>query len=135
MATAGPIDMRARFRQSAPPVRADLAAFGHTRRRRIATFVAFGVAVLVIWELVKWLGGVPWRFGNVLGTGLSIDHNPPFRWGFASDLNLPHWFSILGSLAAPVQRNADESLGQFLAGAAPSRDPARMSIGPAVAMG
>jgi NitT/TauT family transport system permease protein len=54
----------------------------------------------------------------VLGTGLSIDHNPPFRWGFASDLNLPHWFNILGSLAAPVQRNADESLGQFLAGAA-----------------
>ena len=80
--------------------------------------MAFGLAVLVVWELVKWLGGVPWRFGNVLGTALSIDHNPPFRWGFASDLNLPHWFSILGSLAAPVQRNADESLGQFLAGAA-----------------
>jgi NitT/TauT family transport system permease protein len=118
MATAGPIDVRARFRPAAGPPTAEVAATGHSRRRRILTFVAFGVAVLVIWELVKLLGGVPWRFSSVLGTGLSIDHNPPFRWGFANDLNLPHWFSILGSLAAPVQRNADESLGQFLAGAA-----------------
>jgi NitT/TauT family transport system permease protein len=54
----------------------------------------------------------------VLGTGFSIQHNPPFRWPPASDLNLPHWFSILGALAAPVQRNADDSLGQFLIGAA-----------------
>jgi NitT/TauT family transport system permease protein len=118
MATAGPIDVRARFRPAAGPATAGVAGTGHSRRRRILTFVAFGVAVLALWELVKWLGGVPWRFSSVLGTGLSIDHNPPFRWGFANDLNLPHWFSILGSLAAPVQRNADESLGQFLAGAA-----------------
>jgi NitT/TauT family transport system permease protein len=90
----------------------------HSRRRRILTFIAFGVAVLVLWEAVKWVGGVPWRFENVLGTGLSIAHNPPFRWPLANDLNLPHWFSILGALAAPVQRNADESLAQFLAGAA-----------------
>ena len=74
--------------------------------------------MLLIWELVKWLGGVPWRFEHVLGTGLAIDHNPPFRWSLASDLNLPHWFSILGALTAPVQRNAEISLGQFLAGAA-----------------
>ena len=94
------------------------AGVSHSRRRRIATFIAFGIAVLVLWEAVKWFGGVPWRFDNVLGTGLAIDHNPPFRWGLASDLNLPHWFSILGALADPVQRNADISLGQFLLGAA-----------------
>ena len=94
------------------------AGASHSRRRRIATFIAFGIAVLVLWEAVKWLGGVPWRFDNVLGTGLAIDHDPPFRWGLASDLNLPHWFSILGALADPVQRNADISLGQFLVGAA-----------------
>jgi NitT/TauT family transport system permease protein len=118
MATAGPIDVRARLRPAVEPTTVGVAGAGHSRRRRVLTFVGFGVAVLVIWELVKVLGGVPWRFSNVLGTGLSIDHNPPFRWGFANDLNLPHWFSILGSMAAPVQRNADESLGQFLAGAA-----------------
>ena len=54
----------------------------------------------------------------MLGTGLAIDHNPPFRWPFASDLTLPHWFSILGALGEPVQRNSEQSLGQFLVGAA-----------------
>ncbi len=118
MATAGPIDLRARSSRAEAALTADAAGAPHSRRRRILTFIAFGIAVLVLWEAVKWLGGVPWRFENVLGTGLAIDHNPPFRWGFASDLNLPHWFSILGALAAPVQRNAEISLGQFLAGAA-----------------
>jgi NitT/TauT family transport system permease protein len=118
MATAGSIDLPARASrtETAPP--ADASGRGYSRRRRILTFVAVGIGVLVVWEAVKWVGGVPWRFENVLGTGLSIQHNPPFRWPLASDLNLPHWFSILGALAAPVQRNADESLGQFLIGAA-----------------
>jgi NitT/TauT family transport system permease protein len=80
--------------------------------------LGFGVALLVLWEALKWLGGVPWRFENVLGLGLSIQHDPPFRWPFANDLNLPHWFNILGALLAPVQRNQEASLAQFLAGAA-----------------
>jgi NitT/TauT family transport system permease protein len=116
MATAGPTDLRARVTRT--EVAATVVGAGHSRQRRVLTFIAFGAAVLVLWEAVKWVGGVPWRFENVLGTGLSLNHNPPFRWPLASDLNLPHWFSILGALAAPVQRNADESLGQFLAGAA-----------------
>ncbi|MDO8485733.1 MAG: ABC transporter permease subunit [Candidatus Limnocylindrales bacterium] len=118
MATAGPIDLRARFSPDEAALTADAAGPSQSRRRRILTFAAFAIAVLVLWEAVKWLGGVPWRFENVLGTGLAIDHNPPFRWALANDLNLPHWFSILGALAAPVQRNAELSLGQFLAGAA-----------------
>jgi NitT/TauT family transport system permease protein len=117
MATAGPIDLRGRATRTEAAL-VDASGGGHSRRRRILTFVAFAVGVLVIWEVAKWLGGVPWRFENVLGTGLAINHNPPFRWSFANDLNLPHWFRILGALAAPVQRNADVSLGQFLAGAA-----------------
>jgi NitT/TauT family transport system permease protein len=90
----------------------------HARRRRVALLLAFGVALLVLWEAVKWLGGVPWRFENALGLGLSIQHDPPFRWPFANDLNLPHWFNILAALLAPVQRNQEASLAQFLAGAA-----------------
>ena len=90
----------------------------HSRRRRLAILAAFVAAMLIGWELAKWIGGVPWRFENVLGTGLGIDHNPPFRWPFASDLTLPHWFDILGALAEPVQRNSGQSLGQFLVGAA-----------------
>jgi NitT/TauT family transport system permease protein len=118
MATADPIDAPAASRRTEAAARADAAGAGHSRRRRALTFIAFGVVVLVLWELVKWVGGVPWRFPDVLGTGMAIDHDPPFRWPFANDLNLPHWFSVLAALAAPVQRNAEQSLGQFLVGAA-----------------
>ncbi len=118
MATAGQIDLGARVAGTGAASNADVSSVGHSRRRRILTFLVFGVGALVLWEAVKWVGGVPWRFKDVLGTGLVIDHSPPVRWAFANDLNLPHWFSILGALAAPVQRNAEQSLGQFLAGAA-----------------
>jgi NitT/TauT family transport system permease protein len=118
MATAGPIDLAARLSRAEAALEPDATGAGHSRRRRTLTFLAFAIAILVLWEAIKWLGGVPWRFENVLGTGIAIDHDPPFRWALATDLNLPHWFSILGALAAPVQRNAELSLGQFLAGAA-----------------
>jgi NitT/TauT family transport system permease protein len=88
-----------------------------SRRRRVTLFVAFGAAILFLWEAVKWVGGVPWRFENVLGSGTDFFHDPPVRWAFATDLNLPHWFQIVGALVAPVQRNQDQSLLQFLVGA------------------
>jgi ABC-type nitrate/sulfonate/bicarbonate transport system, permease component len=118
MATADPIDLLPRSTSTEPAIEAVPGGGSHSGTRQISTLVAFGIALLLIWEAVKWLGGVPWRFKDVLGTGLAIDYAPPFRFPFASDLNLPHWFSILGALAAPVQRNAHESLGQFLVGAA-----------------
>jgi NitT/TauT family transport system permease protein len=118
MATAGPIDLLPRLTRTESAAPATGHGIGHSRVRRIVTFALFGLAVLVIWESVKWVGGVPWRFQNVLGTGFDINHNPPLRLPFATDLNLPHWFNILAALVAPVQRNADASLGQFLVGAA-----------------
>jgi len=95
-------------------------ASGATRGlgRRTLTWIVLVVAILGLWEAFKWVGGVPWRFQNVLGTELDILHNPPFRWPFVNDLNLPHWFSILAALAAPVQRSSEESLAQYLVGAA-----------------
>ena len=88
-----------------------------SRRRRIGLFVGFAALVLFVWEAVKWFGGVPWRYENVLGLGVDLFHDPPFRWAFATDLNLPHWWDIGAALAAPVQRNQDDSLLQFLLGA------------------
>ena len=108
MATAGPIDLLPRLTRSEAARPVATPGTGHSRRRRIAVFVLFGVAILVLWEAVKWVVGVPWRFDDILGTGIDIDHDPPFRWAFASDLNLPHWFAVLGALAAPVQRNAQD---------------------------
>jgi len=118
MATTGPIDLLPQLTRTGSAQAAATPRAGHSRARRIVTYVLFGLAILVIWESVKFVGGVPWRFQNVLGTDIDIEHFPPFRWAFASDLNLPHWFNILAALAAPVQRNAEASLGQFLVGAA-----------------
>jgi NitT/TauT family transport system permease protein len=94
------------------------AGAGHSRRRQAGTFILFGVAILVGWELLKAIGGTPWRFPDAMGLGIDVFHDPPFRWPFANDLNLPHWFAILAVLGEPVQRGSEESLGQFLAGAA-----------------
>jgi NitT/TauT family transport system permease protein len=79
--------------------------------RRVVTFVAFIVLVVVAWELVKFIGGDPWRFGD-------WEWQPPLEIWFASDLLLPHVWDIGIALGEPVQRSADESLAQFLTGAA-----------------
>ncbi|MDH4141310.1 MAG: ABC transporter permease [Chloroflexota bacterium] len=118
--TAGPIGLLPRLTRPSGPgtVAARSAGVVHSPLRRTLTFVLFVVAVLVLWEAVKWFGGVPWRFENVFGTGQDLFHDPPFRWAFANDLNLPHWFNILAVLGQPVQRGSEESLLQYLGGAA-----------------
>lgn len=118
--TAGPIGASPRARRVARPgdVVADAPVVGRSRARRGTTFVLFAIAVLGLWEVVKFLGGVPWRFNDALGLGIDLFHDPPFRWAFANDLNLPHWFNILTVLGQPVQRGSEESLAGFLAGAA-----------------
>lgn len=117
---AGPVGLSASgVRAPAPGVRAaPPAAAVRGRRRRWLTFGAFLVAVLAVWEAVKWLGGVPWRIEDGLGIGFDLFHDPPFRWAFANDLNLPHWFDIVAVLLQPVQRGSEESLLSYLAGAA-----------------
>lgn len=79
--------------------------------RRIGIFVAFAALIIVAWEGVKVIGGDPWR-----GEGWTWE--PPLQIWFASDLLLPHVWDVFGALAAPVQRGSDESLAQFLVGAA-----------------
>jgi NitT/TauT family transport system permease protein len=115
--TAGPVTRVAptRSRSTSPATSVEP---GHGPLRRTATFVAFIVAVLLLWEAVKFIGGVPWRFDDVLGTGVDMFHDPPLRLPFANDLNLPHWFNILAVLGQPVQRGTEESLLAYLAGAA-----------------
>ena len=85
-------------------------------RRLLRTVVAmsvFLVIVAVVWEGFKWLAGDPWRL-----PGIGYTHTPPFHLLQASDLQLPHLWDIVGALAQPVQRNAQQSLFQFLLGAA-----------------
>ena len=81
------------------------------------TFALVVVLVLVLWEGVKFLGGTPWRTPGAL-PGSPILWNPPFRWAFANDLNLPHVWNIVFVMGQPFQRGADATLLQYLIGAA-----------------
>jgi NitT/TauT family transport system permease protein len=122
--TAGPVDIAPR-RTGVPAGGAASPAVGeatgmpvgHGRGRRIVQSVLFVVGILLLWEAVKFLGGVPWRPIGA-GPGAPLLWDPPFRWDFANDLNLPHWWNIVWVMGQPVQRGTDETLLQFLFGAA-----------------
>jgi NitT/TauT family transport system permease protein len=84
--------------------------------RPVAGFVSAVVVLTAAWEIGKWLAGDPWRFPSFLGTGLAIDHRPPFRWIIFSDLNLPHVWDVVGAF---VETDANGVTGlQSLLGSA-----------------
>ncbi|MEO5884321.1 MAG: hypothetical protein ABIQ58_02240, partial [Candidatus Limnocylindrales bacterium] len=120
--TAGPIGLLPRLTKGSARASAGAGVgaaepgVGHSRTRRIVQLVLFVVGILLVWELVKLLGGVPWRPIGA-GPGAEALWDPPFRWAFANDLVLPHWWTILWSLGQPVQRGSEETLVQFLIGA------------------
>ncbi len=87
------------------------------RRRRVLSAVVVFVAVLVVWEGLKFLGGTPWR-APLAEPGSPILWNPPFRWAFVNDLNLPHVWNIGLTFLQPWQRGADRNVAQFLFDAA-----------------
>ncbi len=90
---------------------------GRRRGRGILVGLAALVVVLVLWEGAKFLGGTPWR-APLAQPGSPVLWNPPFRWAFANDLNLPHVWNILLTFNEPWQRGADRSVAVFLFDAA-----------------
>jgi ABC-type nitrate/sulfonate/bicarbonate transport system, permease component len=83
----------------------------------MGAFVGLIVLILVLWEGSKLLGGTPWRPPGLL-PGATVIWNPPFRWAFANDLNLPHIWNIALVFMEPWQRGADRNVAQFLFDAA-----------------
>lgn len=81
-----------------------------------AISLLFLAALLVVWEGAKALGGDPWRFTDA--SGAETVYVPPFTWPIASDLSLPHVWKIAEALAAPVQRQQQQSLAAYLVDAA-----------------
>lgn len=70
--------------------------------RQAISMIVLILMIGVIWELIKVVGGDPWwADSNPFGW----EFKPPFRWKFASDLNLPHLWEIFGSFAEPARRN------------------------------
>jgi NitT/TauT family transport system permease protein len=88
--------------------------------RTVLAFIAFFVIVALVWELFKWLFGDPWRFEDILGTGIAYFHEPPFELLQASDRQLPHVWDIAYALTEPVQRTSETALLVHLLGAAAS---------------
>ena len=64
------------------------------RLRPLVGFLTVLVVLLVAWETVKFVGGDTWHMENVLGTGVTIDHDPPLTFAFATDVKLPHVWAI-----------------------------------------
>lgn len=70
--------------------------------------------IAILWEGVKLIGGDPWwPDSNPFG----LEYKPPFRWKFASDLNLPHLWDIFGAYSQPSRRNGPPLI-EILIGAA-----------------
>jgi NitT/TauT family transport system permease protein len=76
-----------------------------SRRQRVAGLIIVLVALIVLWEGAKWLGGDPWRIHATIG-GIQIDyeHVPPLKWRIADDLSLPHVWDIVRAFVDPAQR-------------------------------
>jgi NitT/TauT family transport system permease protein len=98
--------------RAAARVASPLRAIG----RGLALALVFLVLLALVWEGAKALGGDPWRFQDA--SGAETVYVPPFKWPIVDDLSLPHVWDIAGALAAPVQRQQQETLAGFLLGAA-----------------
>ena len=79
----------------------------HRRGSRVVFFGSFVVGILVSWELVKLIGGDPWRY-------FGMTWRPPLKFWFASDVNLPHVWAIVARIFQPLTSGSGESLGSYL---------------------
>src|ERR687898_523910 len=76
--------------------------------RRAAVFLAFVALILVVWEVVKLVGGNPWRIED------EVVWDPPLTFSFASDVNLPHVWDVWVAMVSPLNAGTTESLGAYL---------------------
>jgi NitT/TauT family transport system permease protein len=62
------------------------------------------VAILVVWEVAKFIAGDPWRVhGEVAGIPINFEHFPPLHWRLVTDQSLPHVWDVFGTLTRSVQ--------------------------------
>jgi NitT/TauT family transport system permease protein len=94
-----------------PPLPEEAAPATRSRRAKTAVLVGFLLAIVALWELVKFVGGDPWRIAT-------WEWRPPLDIWFATDQNLPHVWDIGLALADPWRRSAPDSLFVHLVGKA-----------------
>ncbi len=64
------------------------------RLRPLIGFMTVLVLLLIVWEVVKAIGGERWQVDSFLGTGIAVDWAPPLSFPFATDVKLPHTWVI-----------------------------------------
>lgn len=75
---------------------------------RIGIFVAFVALILVLWEAAKLIGGDPWWVDG------EMVWDPPLKFSFASDVNLPHVWEVWVAMLAPLNAGTEQTLGAYL---------------------
>jgi NitT/TauT family transport system permease protein len=73
---------------------------GALSAKPVLGFAVAVIGLMAVWEAAKWLAGDPWRFDSFLGSGIRIDHTPPFHLNQLSDINLPHVWDVIGAFVA-----------------------------------
>jgi NitT/TauT family transport system permease protein len=73
--------------------------------RQALCFLGMFLTLAIVWEGVKFLGGDPWRLAVDEGAPLNLHFTPPFSFGFASDLNMPHLWDIAAAFVKPARRH------------------------------
>jgi NitT/TauT family transport system permease protein len=80
-----------------------------TRRRQLMNdwlpLLTLILLVLVGWEVIKLIGGSPIRVHEFLGQPVEWVYQPPLKFRFANDLNMPHIWDIFGAFGRPATRN------------------------------
>lgn len=92
------------------------AATWRRRLRPLIGFLTVFVLLLIVWEVLKLIGGDRWRYDSVLGTGIAMDFQPPLEFAFATDIKLPHTWDIAVEFFRPDNNGATTL--ERLAGAA-----------------
>jgi NitT/TauT family transport system permease protein len=92
-------------RASGRPVSNTASGGGRSRTQRTVGLLVVLVALLVLWEGAKWLGGDPWRIhATIAGLQIDYEHFPPLKWRIADDLSLPHIWDVARAFVDPAQR-------------------------------
>ncbi len=77
--------------------------------------LVFLLILAVVWEVIKLLGGQVTKVDlDLLGQHIATTWRPPFRFQFATDINMPHLWDILAAFGRPVTRGGGPLIATLL---------------------
>ncbi len=81
--------------------------------------LVFLLILAVAWEVIKLLGGGVIRIEfDLLGQHIATAWHPPFKFQFATDINMPHLWDIFAAFGRPVTRGGGPLIETLIGAAA-----------------